>query len=414
MRLNNVVVVLMTTLVGATYGFGIYLFAQLVPDMRESLGFDLGYVGAVTAAGQLGFLVCALLAAWLTPKIGGGFVILGSGVVCAIALLLIPLTSDIFFIGALLTVLAGTAATVFVPMVDVITRVVAYRYRGMAMGLVSSGTSYGVFINSMLVPIYAPQGAWRTVWWLEGLLTVLIVVAVLWVFKQVGLLSKISPSVAVSATGEVATPPKLKRADFQRELIKPWVLMVWSMNFFIGFSTFPFQNYLSSYLRTELGFGVEFTAQIWALIGIVGMFVGLAVGWLSDKIGLRVTMIFVYLCLIMSALILVTMPSGYWLMVASVLFSTAFYPIFGLIPAYVSKLAPSISIAVAIFGVANVMQGAGGMLGNYGAGLLASMSGTFTTVYSIVVIVGLVLIMLTAKLPKIIASTAENSLQTPH
>ena len=414
MRLNNVVVVLMTTLVAATYGFGIYLFAQLVPDMRESLGFDLGYVGAVTASGQLGFLVCALLAAWLTPKVGGGFVILGSGVVCAIALLLIPLTSNIFLIGALLTVLAGTAATVFVPMVDVITRVVAYRYRGMAMGLVSSGTSYGVFINSMLVPIYAPQGAWRTVWWLEGLLTLMIVVAVLWVFKHVGLLGKTSPSETVSATGDVSTPPRLKRADFQSELIKPWVLMVWSMNFLIGFSTFPFQNYLSSYLRTELGFGVEYTAQIWALIGIVGMFVGLAVGWLSDKIGLRVTMIFVYLCLIMSALILVTMPSGYWLMVASVLFSTAFYPIFGLIPAYVSKLAPSISIAVAIFGVANVMQGAGGMLGNYGAGFLASMSGTFTAVYSIVVIVGLVLIMLTVKLPKIIVSTAENSLQTPH
>lgn len=409
MRLNNAIVVLMTSLVAATYGFGIYLFAQLVPDMRASLGFDFAYVGVVTASGQLGFLVCALLAAWLTPKIGGGFVILGSGVVCAIALLLIPLTSNIFFIGALLTVLAGTAATVFVPMVDVITRVVDYRYRGMAMGLVSSGTSYGVFINSMLVPIYAPQGAWRTVWWLEGLLTVLIVVAVLWVFKHVGLLGKTSSSAADSETVEVA-PPSLKRADVQRELIKPWVLVVWSMNFLIGFSTFPFQTYLSSYLRAELGFGVEYTAQIWAVIGFVGMFVGLAVGWLSDKIGLRSTMILVYVCMLLAALIFVTQPSGYWLMVASVLFSTAFYPIFGLIPAYVSKLAPSISVAVAIFGVANVMQGAGGMLGNYGAGLLASMSGTFTTVYTVIVIVGLVLIILTFKLPKVIVSTTHDSL----
>jgi predicted MFS family arabinose efflux permease len=410
MRLNNVIVVIMTSLVAATYGFGIYLFAQLVPDMRASLGFDLAYVGAVTASGQLGFLVCALLAAWLTPKIGGGFVILGSGVVCAIALLLISLSSNIFFIGALLTILAGTAATVFVPMVDVITRVVAYRYRGMAMGLVSSGTSYGVFINSVLVSAYAPQGAWRTVWWLEGLLTVIIVAAVLWVFKLGGLLGKTSSLVADSATAEVATPPSLKRADVQGELIKPWVLVVWSMNFLIGFSTFPFQTYLSSYLRAELGFGVGYTAHIWAVIGFVGMFAGLAVGWLSDKIGLRSTMILVYVCMLLAALIFVTQPSGYWLMVASVLFSTAFYPIFGLIPAYVSKLAPSISVAVAIFGVANVMQGAGGMLGNYGAGLLASMSGTFTTVYAVIVIVGLALIMLTFKLPKVIVSTTQDSL----
>ena len=139
MRLNAAVVVLLTGLVAATYGFGIYLFAQLVPDMQASLGFSFAYVGTITAAGQLGFLLCALLAAWLTPRVGGDWLILGSGVVCAMALLLISLSNNSLVIGAMLVVLAGTAATVFVPMVDVIARVVAYRYRGMAMGLVSSG-----------------------------------------------------------------------------------------------------------------------------------------------------------------------------------------------------------------------------------------------------------------------------------
>ncbi|WP_339082945.1 hypothetical protein [Pseudomonas sp. TMP9] len=44
--------------------------------------------------------------------------------------------------------------------------VVAYQYRGLAMGLVSSGTRYGVFINSLHLPLYAPQVEWRSVWWL--------------------------------------------------------------------------------------------------------------------------------------------------------------------------------------------------------------------------------------------------------
>ena len=396
MRLNHVIVVLLTGLVAATYGFGVYLFAQLVPDMRAALGFDLVYVGAVTAAGQFGFLVCALLAAWLTPKVGGGRMILGSGLVCAIALLLIPCAHNIYLIGALLTVLAGAAATVFVPMVDVIARVVAPRYRGMAMGLVSSGTSYGVFVNSLLVPIYAPLGEWRTVWWLVGLLTVVMAMAVWWVFRRAGLLGK------ASASGTTAVQPnqaRAGRAGFPAELRASWVLLVWSMNFFLGFATFPFQNYLSSYLRTELGFGVEYTAHIWAVIGGVGMFAGLAVGWLSDRIGLKVAMLLVYVCLVCAALIFVLQPSGHWPLVASVLFSTAFYPIFGLIPAYVSRMASSASAAVAVFGIANVMQGTGGMLGNYGAGLLASYSGTFTTVYTGIGLVGVVLLVLTVKLP---------------
>ncbi|MGZ7456934.1 MFS transporter [Pseudomonas sp. Ma2-10] len=411
MRVNAAIVMLLTSLVAATYGFGIYLFAQLVPDMQATLGFDFSYVGAITASGQFGFLVCALLAAWLTPKVGGGWMIFGSGMVCAIALLLIPLSDNILVIGALLTVLAGTAATVFVPMVDVISRVVAYRYRGMAMGLVSSGTSYGVFINSVLVPIYAPQGEWRTVWWWVGLLTVGIAAVVFWVFKTGGLFRKERHPVAGPATVRMSLPSG-RLLGRESEWMKRWVLTVWAMNFLIGFSTFPFQNYLSSYLRTELGFGVEYTAQIWAGIGFVGMFAGLAVGWLSDRTGLRTAMLLVYVCVVLAALIFVFFPTGYWPLVAGVLFSTAFYPIFGLIPAYVSKLASSSAMAVAIFGIANVMQGTGGMLGNYGAGLLASHSGTFSGVYGAIGIVGVVLIVLTIMLPAESPVTAPSGLPT--
>lgn len=389
MRVNALIVLLLTGLVAATYGFGIYLFAQLVPDMRASLGFDIAYVGTITAAGQAGFLVSALLAAWLTPRVGGGWVIFGSGVVCALALLLMPLAQNVVLIGLLLTILAGTAATVFVPMVDVIARAVPYQYRGMAMGLVSSGTSYGVFINSLLVPFYAPQGEWRSVWWIVGLMTVVLVAGVFLVFKRARLF------VREGEDGNDGAP----RKGVLREALQGWVYKVWSMNFLIGFSTFPFQNYLSSYLRTELHFGVQYTAQIWASIGFVGMFSGLALGALSDRIGLRAAMLMVYICVATAALILVVVPTGYWPLVAGVVFAVAFYPIFGLIPAYVSKMASGVALAVTIFGIANIMQGVGGMLGNYCAGLLASVSGSFVAVYGVIAGVAVVLAVLTVCLP---------------
>ncbi|MGA9223275.1 MAG: MFS transporter [Pseudomonas graminis] len=389
MRVNALIVLLLTGLVAATYSFGIYLFAQLVPDMRASLGFDIAYVGTITAAGQAGFLASALLAAWLTPRVGGGWMIFGSGAVCALALLLMPLAQNVVLIGLLLTVLAGTAATVFVPMVDVIARAVPYQYRGMAMGLVSSGTSYGVFINSLLVPLYAPQGEWRTVWWIVGLITVVLVAGVFLVFKRARLFLRNDESASEGAP----------RKGVLREALQGWVYKVWSMNFLIGFSTFPFQNYLSSYLRTELHFGVAYTAQIWASIGFVGMFSGLALGALSDRIGLRGAMLMVYVCVATAAVILVIAPTGYWPMVAGVVFAVAFYPIFGLIPAYVSKMAGGAALAVTIFGIANIMQGVGGMLGNYCAGLLASLSGSFVAVYGVIAGVAVVLAVLTACLP---------------
>ncbi len=391
MRINAVIVLLLTGVVAATFGFGIYLFAQLVPDMRVSLGFDISYVGTITAAGQFGFLVCALFAAWITPRVGGGWVVFGSGVVCAMALLLIPLTHNILLIGALLTVLAGTAATVFVPMVDVISQAVAFKYRGMAMGLVSSGTSYGVCINSVLVPLYAPQGEWRTVWWIVGLITVILTIGVLVVFIRARLF--VSESRLPAQAGAKARVGKAA-------LTRPWVLLIWTMNFLLGFSTFPFQNYLSSYLRNELNFDVAYTAQTWASIGFVGMFAGLAVGWLSDRTGLRTAMLLVYACVVSATLILVMHPVGHWPLVAGVLFAVAFYPIFGLIPAYVSKMASSAALTVTIFGVANIMQGVGGMIGNFCAGLLASFNGSFVGVYVAIGLVAVLLALLTLRLPK--------------
>lgn len=388
---NALIVLLLTGLVAATFGFGIYLFAQLVPDMRNNLGFDIAYVGTITASAQLGYLASALFAAWITPRVGGGWVVFGSGAVCATALLLIPLTDNILLIGALLTVLAGTAATVFVPMVDVIARTVAFKYRGMAMGLVSSGTSYGVFINSLLVPLYAPQGEWRTVWGLVGLITVLIAVGVLVVFIRARLFSN-------AHRAEASALPEAK-AD-KKALTQRWVLMVWAMTLLLGFSTFPFQNYLSSYLRTQLDFDVTYTAQIWASMGFVGMFAGLAVGWLSDRIGLRAAMLLVYACVCAAALIFVLHPVGRWPLVAAILFALAFYPIFGLIPAYVSKMAGSAAVSVAVFGVANITQGVGGMLGNLCAGLLASASGSFVAVYGVIAVVAVMLAILTLRLPK--------------
>ncbi len=392
MRTNALIVLLLTGLVAATFGFGIYLFAQLVPDMRTSLGFDIAYVGAITAAGQFGFLSCALLAAWLTPRIGAGRVIFASGAVCGLTLVLIPLANSILLIGALLAVLAGTAATVFVPMVEVVSRTVAYRYRGMAMGLISSGTSYGVFINSLLVPVYAPQGQWRMIWWMVGALTLLMALLVWIAFRRAGLLARVGPIPGA----DTAVPC----VGYRREWIKPWVVTIWTMNFLLGFSTFPFQNYLSSYLRSELQFDVAYTAQIWAAIGFVGMFAGLAVGWLSDRIGLRAAMLLVYACVVLAALIFVVYPTGYWPLMAALLFALAFYPIFGLIPAYVSKMASNSTLAVSIFAVANIIQGTGGMLGNYLAGWLASVSGSFIGVYIAIAVVALLLGALTLRLPK--------------
>ncbi|WP_315982169.1 hypothetical protein [Aliamphritea spongicola] len=53
-------------------------------------------------------------------------------------------------------------------MVGLIARYIDYQHRAKAMGLIGSGTSYGIFINGLVLPWLLPDYGWRSVWFVLG------------------------------------------------------------------------------------------------------------------------------------------------------------------------------------------------------------------------------------------------------
>lgn len=391
------VTILLTSFVAATYGFGFYLFSQIVTDMRHDLGFGFTTVGTITAAGQLGFLVFALLGTWLSTRVGGGQMTLGSAVLCGLCLVLIPLTDSILLIGVLLTVLGGTAASVYVPLVEIVGRIINYEHRGKVLGLISSGTSYGVFINSMLVPAFVSDDNWRGLWYSVGFGTLMVTGVAALTFWKVGILGS-SDRTAEEEVETASGAGSSARAGWKMVLVR-WVVIVWVMKFLNGFASMPFQNYFSPYLREDLGFSIEFASSAWGVIGVIGMFAGFVVGWLSDKIGVRAALVLCYSAFFVAAALLVVAPVGFLPIVSGVLFGLAFYPIYGLVPAYVAKTASG-AAATIIFGVTNVTQGVGGIAGNYLAGILKNLTGGFMWYYVVIAVTTVALGILTLQLPR--------------
>lgn len=385
------ITILLTAAVAATYGFGLYLFAQLVTDMRAELGFDYQVVGTITAAGQLGFLVFAVIGSWLSVRIGGGAVILASLALCGVCLVALPTTSNILVIGILLTILGGTAASVYVPMVDVVARTVSLPHRGKVLGLIASGTSYGVFVNSLLVPVFSGPGDWRGAWTAVGIGTLAAAFASMMAFRRLGLLMRVTPAAAKPASQETVA--------HAGRLVAPWVIIIWAITFLNGFSTMPFQTYLSPFLREELGLGVDFAAWVWRIIGVVGMFAGFILGWMADRAGVRAALLLAYGCFAAAAGILALSPVGYLPIAAGLLFATAFYPIFGLVSTYIANKAAD-GKATAIFGIANITLGIGGMSGNYLASQLEAATDSFAWVYVAIALVAALLAILALLLPR--------------
>ncbi len=157
-------VLLFTAYIASTYGFGLYLFPAMVELIRADIPFSYRAMGAISGFVQAGFMAAALLAGFLTLRLGALPMILGSIAACALALAGLAVAPGVVAMAVLLTALGGAAAAIWVPMVEFARDQIARQHQAKALGLMSSGTSYGVFINSFLLTALLPSDGWRALW----------------------------------------------------------------------------------------------------------------------------------------------------------------------------------------------------------------------------------------------------------
>jgi predicted MFS family arabinose efflux permease len=366
------VTLLFTGFIAATYGFGIYLFSALLTDMRRDLGLSYSAVGYVTGGVQAGFLVFALLSGLLAPRFGMKRTVITSVLMTSVCLLLMPLVKTTALLAVLLTLMGASAASVWVPMVSVAKSLVSEVHLGKALGLMSSGTAYGIFLNGLVMPVMLPAYGWRSVWLLVGLMTMTLAA---WSAWRIGF----SDARADKSSPEAHIPQKLSRAVFKR----PATVAVLAMMLLNGLSCMPVQNYLSAMMREQLGYDVNQVAQIVSINGAVGMVSGLLIGALADRISIKWAMVVTYVILSIAATCFWWHTSLTTLYVGAVCFGLAFYALFGLVPAYVGVMFTSAQ-ATTIFGIGNVLLGIGGMVGNFFGGITKQSTGNFDSVFLLV------------------------------
>ncbi|WP_258157870.1 nitrate/nitrite transporter [Rhizobium sp. TH2] len=386
----SLLVAVMIACVATCYGFGIALFSQIIPDMRQDLGFGYAYVGAVTGLIQLSSVAFALTGTWLVHCIGAARTVVASVALCGLCLTSVPLTGNLYLVAILLMIAGGTGASTFVPMIDLAARVVSTEQRGFAMSLISSAPAYGVLANSALVPAFAANGHWQMVWYVTGAAAIALSIAAHILFGRAGLFG--------NATSH-ETPTSSAGGSVSLRSTMPWVALIFALGFTNGMMPYPYLTYLSPFLREELGYSVGFASWLWAIIGAVGIGAGFIVGGISSRLGSRYAMLFCYLVFLAAGVLMVLDPSRELSILAGILFSLGFYPIYGLLPAYVSHRAVS-SVAVTIFGICTVLQGIGGTTGNFLGGVIKTSTGSFSGIYLAVAIISAIAVAMTIALPK--------------
>ena len=177
-------VTLFTAFIASTYGFGIYLFPAIAPAMIQDIQFTYSEMGLTTGITQAGFLIFALVSGLLTSYLGSFRIIMASIFLCALSLLGLIWADSFKIISILLIVMGGCTASVWVPMVEVCQKYISTNHQGKVLGLVSSGTSYGVFINSLLIAFLLDEFGWRSLWLATFMIVACICICAVFVFRS--------------------------------------------------------------------------------------------------------------------------------------------------------------------------------------------------------------------------------------
>lgn len=376
-------VLVCAAIIVSTFGFGVYLFSAIASDMRSDLGFSYTTVGTIIAVAQFGFLGASIFSSMLVPRLGAIPVVLGSTLICGLGLLLLGVVSSPWMIGAILTVLAACAASTWTPMVGLVAEHIDFKHRGKTMGVIGSGTSYGIFINGLIIPMLLPDYGWRGVWICMGSITVVITVI----------------AAIIMLSGKKRSQAAQDGPSFLQQIpqiisVKPWLLL--SSVFLASIAFISFMNYISLYVRDDLGLAVSVSGQVLMIIGAVGMVAGLATGALADKIGAKAGIVLMLMLLLGASLLLLNYVDTWFLYLAALGYGTAYVGYFSIVPAYISKAYPA-ELSTTIFGGTNFAMAIGAMLGNFLGGWSKSSFGDFSMVYIVAAVTAVVVIGMTMR-----------------
>ena len=386
---------LLTAVIAATYGFGVYLFPVILPEMKREIGFGYAQAGFITAARQLANVAMALLSGFAATRFGAARVVLVATSISAVGLGCLGFADQTWLMGAVLVTLNASAAATWVPMMALIAPLIDERHKAKAIGVIGSGTNYGVLLNGLMVPALLASWGWRSVWLVSAVLTAALSGVIVLMFARL-----------TRPDARVQTARARKPLALRPMLARRW-LLVYAIALLSGFAGGPFITYFSAYAHDDLHLGLDVTAHAWALVGLVGVVSGLTLGMVGDmrgeaghaqRDGMRTALVSAGVLLLCASLIAASRPGAYALMIAAVAFGFSFFPIFGLLHAYVGKTSEP-AIAAIVCGICEAAFGVGGALGNVLGGLCKTLSGSFQPVYGFAAAASIILVGLTFLVP---------------
>jgi predicted MFS family arabinose efflux permease len=365
--------------------FGRFSYGLLLPAVRDDMGISNTLAGVVGGANVGAYLLGTIFVAWATSRFRLLSVLRFGLVLATLGLLLASLANSPLVLAMALFVAGIGGACVWIPAPIIAADALPPARRGLAVGLMGSGIGLGVAFVSILsgsLRSSAGDQAWSSVYQVLAGIGVVVLIAILLVVQH----RQAEPSGGAGIGGFLA----LKR-------MQGWLPMVCAYSIF-GFMYLLVLGFLTTRLEDDSGWSSSDAAFAFTLMGFAMIFGGPLFITIAQRIGSRwATVIAFGLWPVFIGVVLTGIPVP--TLVACIGLGFLFSGIPSLMTLYVVEnttaqdYGPSFAAATLAFGVAQTISPPIG-------GFIADLSGSFTLVFLLASVMGIVGLMTALQMPK--------------
>lgn len=361
------------------YGIGVNTFTVYVRPLEQDLGWTRSAISMAITIAALSMGLVAPIVGRLLDRFGARRLMLAGAVAVGSAWVLMGRAESLwFFYGVFLLVGVGQAASTLIPISMVIANWFTAK-RGLAMGIVMSGTGIGAMVMVPVSTWLVAQYGWRTtVLWMGSLMLLTAVpLNLLFVYTRpsdLGLRPDgdhgVDPAIGLKPTPGLTLSAAARTRTF-------W--MIAAVMFTFGFVGLGIGVHMMAYL-TDIGHAPETASYIVSLISGVTVAGKLLVGAIADRIGVRAALGLTMVALLIGVGLLLFAHQMPVALAFAIVYGFAIGAPLVVNPALVSQFLGLAHFGT-IFGVLTLVSTFGAALGPTVSGLVYDSTKTYTPAY---------------------------------
>jgi MFS family permease len=361
----------------ACLGLARYAYTMLLPAMQAGLGLTYDRMGYIGTANFTGYLASVLMAPFLIRRFRPRATITAGLLLIGVCMLGIGCCHSFYTVAFLYTLAGLGGGFANIPLMALITYWFRSGERGKAAGFAIGGNGAAIVFAGFLVPLLnrtCGAAGWRYGWELLGLITLAVAACAASLLRNDPAELGLEPVGRAPSVSPDQLKPHEHRGDGAVLLRLGLIYLVFGATFMV------YGTFIVTTMVREFGFSERQAGFYWSWVGFFSLFSGVGFGALSDRIGRRYGLALVYAVQTVAYLLAGLKPGSAGLIVSIVLYGSAVFAIPAIMAAAVGDYL-GISRAATAFATVTIFFAVGQTIGPAGAGLIARVSGSFTSAY---------------------------------